>query len=190
MSDFSVFSGVENAKSIGGFTGRLGIGEHTLTLTRFAVKESQKDKTKILEADFRVVDSTSHNPRESRGWAWFIQAKGFAGSYEEARAKAFLEAVAKCIGDTSGIAAIGSALAGPAQPGRGLKIRCVVSPQTNRDGSPKLSPKGDVYTNIEWLPVIQTLDDIQAARAELDSGAASSPVEDAPAGLLSALAKR
>lgn len=175
----SVFGSVEKAKALGGFTARLGIGSHTVLLKRFNVKESAKGKGKIVEADFAIVESNTHGAGETKGWAWFIGAPGWAGTYEESRLKNFLENVATCIGDTSPISAIGAGLAGPAQLGRGLMLKCVVSAQTNRDGSPKTSAKGETYTQIEWIPVSQGLEDIQKARAVLDS--APAPVQAAPA---------
>lgn len=173
MSDVLVnaFMGAENAKALGGFTSRLGIGSHTLLLKRFNVKESAKGKGKIVEADFHVLESTSGGPNETKGWAWFIGAPGWAGSYEESRLKTFLETVGKCIGDSSPISHIGASLAGPAQAGRGLMIKCVVSAQTNRDGSAKMNAKGEIYTQIDWMPVTQGLEDIQQARALLGTDA-------------------
>ncbi len=84
----SVFRGTENAKAIGGFTSRLGVGSHTLLLKRFVVKESQQNKGKIVEADFQVLESSTIPAGETKGWAWFIGAPGWAGTYEEARLKA------------------------------------------------------------------------------------------------------
>src|SRR6187401_1829739 len=101
----SVFSGVENAKEIGGFTSRMGIGSHTLLLKRFQVKESQKGKGKIVEADFLVLESNTGNAGETKGWAWFIGAPGWAGTYEESRLKAFAGVVGASIGDTSPVSA-------------------------------------------------------------------------------------
>lgn len=173
MSDAleSVFGNIENAKALGGFTSRLGIGSHTLLMKRFNVKESAKGKGKIVESDYLVLETTGGQPNETKGWAWFIGAPGWAGSYEESRLKSFLEVVAKSIGDTSPVAKIGAGLAGPAQLGRGMMFKCIVSAQTNRDGSPKQSPKGETYTEIEWVPVPQSLEDIQRGRAHLDQTA-------------------
>ncbi len=173
MSDVLVnaFMGAENAKALGGFTSRLGIGSHTLLLKRFNVKESAKGKGKIVEADFHVLETNNGQPNETKGWAWFIGAPGWAGTYEESRLKTFLETVAKCIGDTSPISHVGASLAGPGQAGRGLAIKCVVSAQTNRDGSPKMNPKGEIYTQIDWVPVTQGLEEISQARALLDGAA-------------------
>lgn len=178
----NVFAKVGDAKALGGFTSRLAIGSHTLLLKRFNVKESAKGKGKIVEADFTVLESTTANPGETKGWAWFIGAAGFAGQYEEARLKGFIETVGACIGDSSEISTIGASLAGPAQAGRGLTLKCVVSAQTERDGSPKKSPKGEIYTQIDWLVVPQTLDDIEKARKLLAGGPApKAEVAAAPA---------
>jgi hypothetical protein len=171
----SVFSGVENAKELGGFTSRMGIGSHTLLLKRFQVKESQKGKGKIVEADFLVLESSTTPAGETKGWAWFIGAPGWAGTYEESRLKAFAGVVGASIGDTSPVSAILGAMAGPSQVGAGMMFKCVVSAQTNRDGSPKQSPKGETYTQIEWAAVPQTLEDIQRGRAHLGTETVATP---------------
>lgn len=183
----NVFAGAENAKAIGGFTSRLPIGTHTLLLKRFAVKESAKGKGKIVESDFHVLESNSANADETKGWAWFIGAAGWAGQYEEARLKQFIETVKASIGDTSTVSAMGAALAGPAQAGRGLMMKCTVSAQTNRDGSPKKSAAGEVYTEITWAPVSQSLEDIAAGRKHLDGNVKAAPAT-APVEQLAAVA--
>lgn len=183
----SVFGGVENAKPIGGFAGRLAIGSHTLVLKRFQVKESAKGKGKIVEADFSVLESNTMAAGETKGWAWFIGSAGFAGQYEEARLKVFIENVGVCIGDKSTVSVMGAALAGPGQAGRGLMLKCQVSAQTNRDGSPRKNDKGETYTQIEWLPVPQGLEDIKAARALLDGPGAAQTTAAEPAAQQQAL---
>lgn len=179
----SVFGGVENAKAIGGFASRLGIGMHRLALKRYQVKKSSKGMGNILEADFVVLDSKGANPHEvgeTRGWAWFINASGWAGAYEEARAKDFIQTVAACIDDTRPVRAIGGDLAGPAQAGRGLVIEVEISPQTGKDGAPKKNAKGETYTNATWKPVKQSLADIGAGRRTLDEMDAGEKPAPAP----------
>lgn len=172
MDYTSVFKGAENAKALGGFASRLPIGEHTVLLTRFGVKESAKGKGRHVEADFEVVESSTLRVGESRGWAWFISNPGFSGQYEESRLKDFIETIATSIGDTSAISAIGAALAGPQQAGVGLKLRASVKSQTDSAGNPKIGPKGTAYTEIKWLPVTQGPEDIAAARVYLEKSSA------------------
>ncbi len=62
-------------------------------------------------------------------------------------------------------------------------LKCVVSAQTNRDGSAKMSPKGETYTQIEWTAIPQTLEDIQRGRTHLGVDTATAP---APAATVAA----
>lgn len=177
----NVFGNVANAQDLGGFTRRLPIGQHTVLLTKFNVKESAKGNGKIVEADFHVLESNSAIPNETRGWAWFIGMQGWAGKYEASRLKEFIETLAAGIGDTRGVQAVGADLAGPGQAGRGLMLKCVVSPQENTNGSPKVGKDGRTYTEIRWVSVTQGLEDIKKARALLDSAPAPAAPAPAPA---------
>lgn len=167
MSD-NVFAGLDNAKALGGFTSRLGVGNHTVLLKRLNVKDSAKGKGKIVEADLYVVESNTHAQGETRGWAWFIGMPGFAGDYEASRLKAFFETVGRCIGDTRPASAIGPDLAGPGQAGRGIMLKAIISHQTNKDGSVKAGKDGVAYTQITWEHVNQGLEDIKKHREILD----------------------
>ncbi len=151
----AIFGSIARAKPISGFSARLGIGKHRVALKRYKVKPSEKNKGPILEADFTVVASTSHEVGETRGWAWFIGSQGWAGAYEEARAKDFIATIGKSIGDSRDVQSIGSELADESQPGMGIVLDVEIQPQTNRDGTPKLSAKQEVYTNAVWAPVAQ-----------------------------------
>ncbi len=187
MGDYdAVFESVGNAKSLGGFTPRLGIGQHQLLLKKYAVKESSKGKGKILEADFVILGSSVHQAGEVRGWAWFIGSQGWAGAYEEARAKAFIEVVGLCIGDNSPVSQIGAALASPSQNGRGLRVDAVITAQTDRAGNPKMSNKNEIYTDIKWMVVQQTVADIQQNRAALDAQMPETPQAARPAAVIPA----
>ncbi len=169
----NLFGTIARAKPISGFAPRLGIGNHLLALKRFQPKNSQQGMGKILEADFMVVESSVYEPGELRGWAWFIDSAGWAGAYEQARAREFLETVAKCIDDDRPTEQIGSDLAGEGQAGKGLQIRVSIVAQTNKDGSAKLGKQGETYTRATWSPVQQGLDDIKAMRDDsekLDAG--------------------
>lgn len=162
----NVFSGVQNAKALGSFTPNLVNGDHTVLVKRFNVKESQKGKGKIVEADFHIVDSTTDTVGSTKGWPWFIGAGGFQGEYAMSRLKDFMEAVQKCIGDTGPISETGKLLAGPQQAGRGLMLKCsVFNGKAKKDGN-------GYYQEIKWTAVPQTLEDIAKNRAKLDGSAA------------------
>lgn len=172
MADYtSLFKKAANAKALGGFASRLPIGSHTVLMKRFNVKDSAQNKGRIVEADFLVIESTDDSVMKTptKGWAWFPDSAGWAGQYEESRLKSFIETVGACIGDDSGVEALGGALAHENQLGRGMMLKCVISPQTDRAGVSKKNAKGETYVNIEWQPVTQTLEDIQKARATLDA---------------------
>lgn len=166
----SIFGTIGRAKSMGGgFTPRIGIGNHRLALKSYKVRDSVKGQGQFLEAEFVVVESTTHKPGELRGWAWFINASGqWAAAYEQDRAKKFLEAVGACVGDTSSVEVIGANLAGADQAGTGLVIDCTVALQGGKNAG-KTNSKGEPYTNIYWNPVKQTLDELAASRAEVES---------------------
>lgn len=174
MSDLtSLFSGIDNAKALGGFTPNLENGSHTVVLTRFNVKTSQKDNTKIAEADFKILESDSDKPDAVKGWPWFIGASGFQGDYARSRLKDFAEAVQKCIGDSSAPSATIAALADEKQAGRGLVLKCRVY-----NGKPRKDGNG-YYQEIKWESVTQSLEDIAKVRAVLD-GAVKAPVAATP----------
>lgn len=175
----NIFGSIARSKPINNFASRLGLGKHRLALKAFRVKQSQKGQGPILEADFVILESTSHQPGETRGWAWFIGAQGWAGTYEEARAKEFIATVGACIGDTRDVQAIGSDLADKSQPGKGITLDAEISPQTNRDGSPKTNAKGETYTNATWTAVQQDGAQVASTRATLDQLDAAGPQQPA-----------
>jgi hypothetical protein len=162
----SVFSGVQNAKELSGFAPKLKNGTHTVVLTRFNVKESQKDRSKIAEADFQILESDTETVNAVRGWPWFIGGRGFAGEYAMSRLKDFIEAVQQCIGDTGAIKDTGALLAGPGQAGKGIVLKVSVY-----DGK-KMKDGNGFYQELKWTPIPQTLEDIKVQRAKLESQAA------------------
>jgi hypothetical protein len=195
--DYSnVFAGIAKAKAMGGggYAERLGIGKHRVALKSFKVKESSKGAGQpFLEAEFVVLESTSHRAGEVRGWVWFINAKGdWAPAYEQDRAKKFLEAVGACVGDDSPVEVIGGNLAGPNQAGKGLILEVSVSPQTGKNAG-KTNSRGEPYTNIYWYPVEQSLEDLARQREEIDSmegASAPAPVVETKVQTQQAPAKR
>jgi hypothetical protein len=179
-NDYSnIFGPIGRAKSMGGgFAPRLGLGTHRLALKSYKVKDSTKGQGQFLEAEFVVVKSSHHQAGESRGWVWFINAPGqWAAAYEQDRAKKFIEAIGACVGDNSPVEVLGAALASPDQAGVGIQIDVQISPQAGKNAG-KTNARGEPYTNAIWTPVAQTLEEVAAARAELESMA---PAEPAPA---------
>lgn len=170
MSDLtSLFSGIDNAKALGGFTPNLELGNHTVVLKRFNVKTSQKDGTKIAEADFGILESDTDTVNATKGWPWFIGATGFQGEYAKSRLKDFAEAVQKCIGDSSAPSATIAALADARQAGRGLVLKCHVF-----NGKPRKDGNG-FYQEVKWYPITQTLEEMAAMRAKLDGAGTAAP---------------
>lgn len=181
--DYSnIFKGIGAAKSMGGgYAPRLGLGHHRLALKSYKVKDSTKGQGQFLEAEFVVVQSNTHEQGESRGWVWFINAPGPWGpAYEQDRAKKFLEAVGASLGVDAPVENIGADLAGPDQAGVGLIIDVDIMPQGGKSAG-KLNARGEPYTNAFWKPVKQSLEDLAASRAELESMAPAPAPTPAPA---------
>lgn len=169
--DYSnIFRTIGSAKSMGtGYAQRLGLGKHKLALKSYKVKDSSKGGGQFLEAEFLVLESTTHEQGETRGWVWFINAAGpWGAAYEQDRAKKFLEAVGACVGDDSPVEVIGANLAGANQAGRGLIIEVDIVPQGGKNAG-KVNQRGEPYTNSFWKPVKQSLEDLAASRAEIDA---------------------
>ena len=176
MGEFdAIFEGIENAKPIASWTRNLGIGEHTVVLNGYRVKKSEKEFGNIVEADFVVLESTVHEENEERGWAWFIDAPGWTGKYNQARAKDFLKEAGKCIGDERTTKEIGADFVSKAQKGRGTVLKCRVTPVLDDAGNQRLRKNGEPITNAEWTAVSQTLEDIAALRAQIEEGAEPEP---------------
>lgn len=172
----SIFTGIAKSKPMGGgYSPRLGLGHHKLALKSYKVKDSTKGQGQFLEAEFVVLESNTHEPGDTRGWVWFINAPGPWGpAYEQDRAKKFLEAVGACVGDDSPVEVIGANLAGPDQAGKGLIIEVEITPQGGKSAG-KVNSRGEPYTNAFWKPVKQTIEELAASRAELESMAAQAP---------------
>ena len=180
MSDEDLFNEIANAKPIGKFADRLAIGKHRLVLKRFAIKKSESEYGRILEADFLVLDSTTEEKMSTKGWAWFVESKGWAGKYEQDRVKDFIAACGACVGDTRGVAEIGAGMKSDRQTGRGLVLDCEVSPQMKK-GEVKKAPDGSTYVNIEWKAVQQSIEQVAQYRRELDQLDGPATLQIAPA---------
>lgn len=181
MGEFdAIFEGIENAKPIASWARNLGIGEHTVVLNNYRVKKSEKEFGNIVEADFIVMESTVHAEGEERGWAWFIDAPGWTGKYNQARAKDFLKEAGKCIGDERTSKEIGADFVAKKQAGRGTVLKCVVVGVLGDDGKPRLRKNGEQITNSEWTAIPQTLADVAELRAQLDGDAAEKEAPPPP----------
>lgn len=184
-ADDDLFNEIANAKPIGKFAERLGIGKHRVVLKRFAIKKSESEYGRILEADFLVLESTTHEPMSTKGWAWFVESKGWAGKYEQDRVKDFITACGSCVGDDRGVAEIGAGMKGDKQTGRGLMLDVEVTPQTKKGEVKKNPADGSIYVNVEWKAVLQSLEQVAQYRKELDildgPAQATAAAEPAPA---------
>ena len=170
----NVFAGINNAKPMGDFLEKLGLGKHKLALTRYMPKtSSQDDSSTILEADFLVLESTVPNLAGSyRGYAWWLDAAGHGKSYERDRAKKFIESVIACFTQpsdqqalaqlcqqiTPGCAGIdvqtfGDLMAYDQQPLVGVTVMCEISERYNKK-------KGRNYSHAEWTPLPTTLEQV------------------------------
>jgi len=184
MSYDTIFSRIANAKAVSQFAPKLGVGRHRVALKRFNVKESQKGGGPLVEAEFALLDD-SGTPGDTRGWAWFISAKGpFAAQYQEGFLKEFITACGNCIGSKEDIKSLGAALAAPEQHGRGLVLDVEITNSTKNDGSPRTGANGAAFTNARWSAVQMTMEELAKSRARLDgvdAGAVASKAEVAPA---------
>ncbi len=183
MGDYdSILNGVNEANVGGSYTDRLPLGTHDLVLKEFRVKTSKKDGAKIVEADFLVLGSDSKEAPAGSvfGWAWFIDSKGWGGTYAKSFLKDFFVQAGDCIGDTRDPQTIGGDLLCPAQKGRGLNLKAVV-----KNGK-KTNDKGEPFVEVAWKAIPQTLEQVAETRAGLDDmdgqapAAAAAPVRHLP----------
>lgn len=175
-----VFSGISNAKPMGGFLDRLGLGKHKIALTRFAVKTSESDGQTILEADFQILESSVPGLAGSyRGYPWFLDAAKHGKDYERDRAKKFIEAVIGCFTDANDKAALanlcqqitpgsagidvqtfGDLMAYDEQPLSGVVLIADITERHNKK-------KDKTYSNAEWISVPQTLQQVLERGAQI-----------------------
>jgi hypothetical protein len=170
MSKFSnLFRQVGSARPPATYTDRLEAGEHKLVLERFEPKViTKKNNTQavIVEADFTILESTTHKTGETRGWSWF---PGDEFGYQDGRVRAFVETAGACVGDATEAAELCEQLSEPSQPGRGIEMMCKVVTVINKDGSARLSSKGEAITNANFYMIQQTLEQVANNRKELDN---------------------
>lgn len=176
----AIFEGIDSAKPISTWTKNLQPGTHVVVLTEYRRKKSDKEMGNIIEADFIVLESDVHDEGETRGWAWFIDAPGWTGKYNKYRAKDFLQQMGACIGDERDTKAIGADFVSKEQKGRGTKIKVVVTPVMDDNGEPRRRKNGEVIANAEWIPIEQTLDEVQEMRAQLEGEGSDEEQEPEP----------
>jgi hypothetical protein len=170
MSDNSyaqqMLNRIQNAQKMGG-KDRLQIGEHRLALISFGQVENQK-KGKSgqyrLVAEFEVQQSTTYDAGIKRSVSFFVARPEYP-EYEEDRAKEFIDAVGRCVGDQRGTAATGADLLDGKL--RGVVIDVDVQGEVDENGQPKRGARGNQFQNEIWSPLGQTLEQVQAAWAEL-----------------------
>lgn len=168
----SIFDQVAGAKPVTSYAPRLSDGKHKVVLKRFAPKQSDQGKGTILEADFTIGESTMIAKGETRGWAWFIQSSGWAGQYEQGRAKDFLEKVSQSLGPKAdgsfrSVQEVGAELSSGKL--KGLQLGCEVTKNVQRDGrTPKLDKKGRETYSATWHAIKQTAEEIAAMAAQIE----------------------
>lgn len=170
MSQFgNIFNSIASAKPLSNHTPRLPLGRHKVALKRYQPKNSEQGMGPILESDFVILESNSPScrPGDVRGWPWFIGQSGWGGTYEQGRAKDFLEKAAMCIDDTRPVEQFGDDLASAHQPGTGLVLWAEITLQYDREGKPKKDKKQRDCFNASWEPIKQSIAELQAMAAQL-----------------------
>lgn len=154
---------IANQKPMGRQVARLPLGNYRVTLLSYTVRPSQQGKGAIFEAEF---NADGHDGK--RLCSWTPEASGWRGEFERSRANEFLTAVRESIGYSGSTEDLADALLGEKQEGRGIVLDVEVSQKFEKDGTPVVTERGDMITDIIWKKVSQTQDQIQASRAVLD----------------------
>lgn len=151
----------------------LGAGRHEVILTKYSIRESQQNMGTIMSAEFFVPGVGP------RGWAWFPNSQGWAGTFSQSDAKAFLEAVQVSLGTDQDLDEVADSLLSEDQPGTGVRVIAEVWQVMNKDGSARLNQKREPIFNAKWFPIEQTVDDVAKTRDLLPSlmAAVIAPVE-------------
>ena len=100
MSQFSnIFGAINRAKSMASYSDKLPKGKSQFVVMKYEPKQSQKNGSTFLAAEFVLLQTTAEgiNEGDRRGWAWFIEGKDFAGQYAMDDANKFLTAVMRSI---------------------------------------------------------------------------------------------
>lgn len=177
----AIFDEVETAEPVNTYAQRLPEGTHTVILLRYGAKNSQQKLGTILEADFMIEKST--NPAvaagEKRGWPWFPQRTGWAGTFEKDRVKNFMGAVDISAGnqprttkETGGDLASGKF--------RGMRLLVTVTPVFDNNGNRRSDKKGRPMSNAEFAPLQQTAEQIAQTAAQLPQEVARQAPRQAP----------
>jgi len=194
----SIFSGIARSKPTSSFLPRLEDGVHQLILTRFKPKDSKQKMGTILEADFTVVASSKYVAGDRKGQPFFIGQSGWAGAYEQDRAKKFMNCVALSLGraplpmpetrePTPEEEAIIQAFGAELCSGKfnGIIVQASVTKKME-NGQPVLDKKGKQTYDVEWSVVSNQQNDQTMREALATIGmtptvaAPSAPVQAPP----------
>ncbi len=169
----NIFEKVGKAKLLNNWEPALPKGRHRVALVKYGGKESNKDHTVFLEAEFIVLESDNPNVKlgSRHSWPWFINKPDEFG-YTHARARNFLEVLQKCIDDTSDTSSFGNDLvedfASESPNAYGLMLDAKVDQVLDAKGEPRRGKKGQEVFNVSWIPVTQSPEQIATTREILD----------------------
>lgn len=173
----AVLSDIESTEPLNERMQRLGVGQHTVLLTKFYGRNSAQGYGTILYAEFIVEKSTLHIPGERRNWMFFPGLPSWAGKHEKTRVIEFMATVDACVGQPPrGTKITGGELANGKL--RGLRIEVVVTPAIDKKtGHQRTNNKGEPINNAAWTPVRQTEQEIAAQAANLPPDRQAAPVQ-------------
>ncbi|MGN6106817.1 MAG: hypothetical protein ACTHU0_17040, partial [Kofleriaceae bacterium] len=91
----SIFGAIMRSKPMSRYAPRLPLGTHRIVLKNYRTKQSDQNMGTILESDWMVSGSSNSELSEgdTRGWPWFIDGGGYAGTYAQTNAKECIAAV-------------------------------------------------------------------------------------------------
>lgn len=171
----NLFKQVGNSKDMAGFLPSLPAGDHIVAMTKYGCKESKKDSSVFIEAEFIVLET--NNPKVSVGdkhsCPWFINQSGFPGQYAQDRAKKFLKCTQKAIGNDADTGEFADSLSedfeSDAPEMYGIRYLAEVRQVFMPDGSPRKGAKDNDVFNTDWSADDQDEAAIAATREEIIS---------------------
>lgn len=164
----SSFKRAQEAKPITNFAQSPKLGSHRVALRFVRGATTQKTREDFIESEFTVLESETEEVGTTRSCAWFINAGGWPGKYAESRLQQFLEATAQSLGDDRPLAEVGDDLV-ENELAFGIVLDIDVTPVPDKDDPDKQrrGSKGKLISNIEWIAVAQSEEDILAMREKL-----------------------
>ena len=167
--------GINDAPPIASWTPNLKLGNHPeLALVGYRLKNTLK-AGRVIEADFRVLKSDVHKEGEIVGWSWFIDGKGWGGTYAKSRNQMFTTSMGECIGDDRTVREIGKDLF--QGKGLGIVIACQVTLAVKAGVVQKRADGTDI-TNAEWRPISQSAEDVLATIKEFGLANVAEPAAE------------